>query len=674
MPSVSSVGSARTPVGAPEVPAGARRVPGTPAPRRPGRPGPARWRVRSPAPSGPARLVAVVATLSAVVAVLLARQVFPYLSIDNDEALYRLQAQVLAQGHLFPVAPRPPESFAPWLAVVVDGHYVLKYTPVVPAMYAVSLLVTGGTAAALAVLAAALVVLTYLLGCEVVGDRRVAALAAVLMAASPLVVVQSALLLPYLPFVVLTELAVLALLRGTRRRRPAAVAVAGLAYGLAFAARPFDAVLFLLPFAVWVVRVERGRLAWLARWLAAGAALPLAGLLAFDAAATGHALRLPFALLEPGDALGFGDRKLYPTDPPHPFGPLEGLAGVGEHLRLLVGWAFGGVVLAALSVAAVVRRRVAGPGLALAAGGVLLPVGYVGFWGAWNAAQIWRGITHVGPFYVMPLLVPLALLGARGLADLARARPVAGALAAVAGAAVSAVVLAGALPANAASTRDDRRLVRMVEAQAPRPLVLVAADPPFLMHPTAVVSNPPRLDGRVLYALARGRDDLTVVADHPDRPPYLLRIAGEYHGATGKPAAARLERLAVVRGPRVRLRLVAVPPGPAATVRLVVTAGGRRLSYPLEAARSTTATLVVAPGGASLEGAGTPSVEPAGPPDGAVRLALLAATGDGGPERVLDRQTLPAVPAGDGVDVLAPTRQVGLVGDGPPPALQVLAG
>ena len=82
-----------------------------------------------PALSRPARLVAVVATLSAVVAVLLARQVFPYLSIDNDEALYRLQAQVLAQGHLLPVAPRPPESFTPWLAagtlLVLAGIWLL---------------------------------------------------------------------------------------------------------------------------------------------------------------------------------------------------------------------------------------------------------------------------------------------------------------------------------------------------------------------------------------------------------------------------------------------------------------------------------------------------------------------------------------------------------------------
>src|SRR3954468_8958966 len=164
--------------------------------------------------SGPALVVAAVAGLSALGAVLLSSLLFPPLSVNNDEPIYRLQAQALAAGHLFPPAPSPADSFTPWLAVVRDGHYVLKYTPVVPGLHAISLALTGGFAAGLALLAAAGVVVTYLLGCEVLGDRKVAALAAALWALSPLVIVQSALLLPYLPFVLLLELAVLGLLRG----------------------------------------------------------------------------------------------------------------------------------------------------------------------------------------------------------------------------------------------------------------------------------------------------------------------------------------------------------------------------------------------------------------------------------------------------------------------------
>src|SRR3954454_3163991 len=166
-----------------------------------------RWR-----PAGPALVVAVAAGLSAVVAMLLSVLLFPHLSINNDEPIYRLQAQALADGHLFPPATGPASSYTPWLAVVDGHHYVLKYTPVVPGWHAISLALTGGFAAGLGLLAAIGVVVTYLLGCEVLGDRRVAALAAVLWALSPLTIVQSALLLPYLPFVVLLQLAALGVL------------------------------------------------------------------------------------------------------------------------------------------------------------------------------------------------------------------------------------------------------------------------------------------------------------------------------------------------------------------------------------------------------------------------------------------------------------------------------
>src|SRR4051794_32855456 len=354
--------------------------------------------------SGPALVVAVVAALSALGAVLLSSLLSPPLSINNDEPIYRLQAQALAAGHLFPPAPSPADSFTPWLAVVRDGHYVLKYTPVVPGIHGISLALTGGFAAGLALLAAAGVVVTYLLGCEVLGDRRVAALAAVLWAVSPLTVIQSGLLLPYLPFVVLLELTVLGVLRGLRRSRWLPLAGSGLALGLAVAARPYDAVMMLLPLAAWLAWTERARLRWALPRLASGLALPVVRLLAFNGAATGSPLTLPFALLSPDDKLGFGGRKLSPTDPPHSFGILEGLSGVGDHLWLLgVGWAAGGVLLLVLAVAAVVRGRVTRPATMLGAGGLLLTASYLCFWGAWNAADLWGGIRYVGPFYFMAL-------------------------------------------------------------------------------------------------------------------------------------------------------------------------------------------------------------------------------------------------------------------------------
>jgi 4-amino-4-deoxy-L-arabinose transferase-like glycosyltransferase len=637
-------------------------------------------------PRGPALVVAIAAVLSGALAVLLSTLLFPRLSINNDEPLYRLQAQALASGHLFPPATDPAASYTPWLGFVDGHHYVLKYTPVVPGLHALSLFLTGGFATGLALLAAAGVVVTYLLACELLGDRRVAALAAVLWALSPLTIVQSALLLPYLPFVVLLELAVLGVLRGLRLSRARPLVGGGLALGLAVAARPFDVVMFLLPLAAWLAWTERRRLGWALSRLALGVAVPILGLLAFDAAATGSPLSLPFALLEPNDKLGFGDRQLYPSDRPHAFGIVQGLIGVGDHLWLLgIGWAAGGVVLVLLALAAVLRRRVARPAAMLGAGALLLLVGYLAFWGAWNAAELWGGTRYVGPFYVMVVLVPIVVLGARGLADLfvvRRRLPRIGAGVVTAlGAALIVTTLLTALPADATMSRHDRQLEDLLAAQG-RSLVFVPTNPPYLQHPSAVLDNGLRPDGRSVFALTRGTDDFAVVANQPGRTLLRLRVLGLYNKSPKRPFVVWLERVREVRGESVPLTLQARPPVALSSFRVMFTVGDRRLSWNLDPGRLNQLQLQVTAAGPQLVGQGPPlvetgpvadqtlkrEIESAGP--GALVVTLLGRRA-GGREREVEQDKLAFEPDGNGVAVLAPDGLVARQGRADDPALQI---
>jgi hypothetical protein len=663
-----------------------------PTPERPGTVAPGRrlrrlQRLRRP--RGPALVVAALALASAAVAVLLSVLIFPHLSINNDEPIYRLQAQTLADGHLFPVAPAPADSYRPWLAVVRDGHYVLKYTPVVPGIHAASLALTGGFATGLALLAAAGVVVTYLLAREVLDDRRVAALAAGLWALSPLTMVQSAMLLPYLPFVILVELVVLGALRGIRLSRRLPLAGAGLALGLAVAARPYDTVLFLLPLAGWLVWSSRRRLGWAVSSLALGLAPPLIGLLAFNALATGSPLTLPFALLEPDDKLGFGGRQLYPSDPPHSFGIAQGFAGIGNHLWLLgIGWAAGGVLLAVLAVVAVVRGRVSRPGALLGAGGLLLCVGYLAFWGAWNASNLWGGIRFVGPFYVLVLLVPLVVLGARGLADLfagARLARAGGVLVSLLGVGLITSTLLTALPANATMSSHDDALDHVLAAQG-NSVVFVPTNPQFLQHPSAVLDNgacdgqgcP---DGRTVFALTTGVDDFTVVRDNPGRALLRLRILGAYNRTPDTRYVAWLERLREVDAPEVPLMAtVRVPAFPSA--RLVLTVGDRRLSWALPVGTTSNLAVRLTPGGPEIPALGPPLVE-TGPvrdpvlkpeiesatPGALVATVLVAAPS--GRELLVEGDRIAVRTDATGVSVLAPDGLVARQGRGQDPALQL---
>ncbi|HWC09634.1 MAG TPA: glycosyltransferase family 39 protein, partial [Acidimicrobiales bacterium] len=203
-------------------------------------------------PSAPLA-VAVLALLSGATAVVLSRAVFPELSVDNDETIYRLHADALAHGHLFVPAPAVPDAFRPWLAAVSGDHYVLKYSALFPALLAASQVLTGGPGLVLALIAAGTVVMTYLLAREVLAREGEALVAAALLALSPLVLVQSALLLAYLPTLLLLETFAWGVLRGLSTGRHRLLVLGGLAFGLAFAMRPYDAVLFGVPIVLWVV-------------------------------------------------------------------------------------------------------------------------------------------------------------------------------------------------------------------------------------------------------------------------------------------------------------------------------------------------------------------------------------------------------------------------------------
>ena len=522
--------------------------------------------------------VVALCLMSAVLVLILTETVFAHLSVNNDESVYLLQARSIAHGQLFPPAPHPATSFTPWLGVIRDGHYVLKYTPVVASFLSLSLLLTGGYAAALAFWAASLVAATFLLGKEATGDRTTAALAAGLVSASPLVVVQSALALPYLPFLVLIELALWALLVGARRGNGRLLALSGAFAGVAFAVRSFDSLLILTPTLGWLLWKARGRRVRSVGWLLAGGMWPALALLWFDYLATGSALRLPFSLFSPSDSLGFGAHRLYPEEPAHEFGIAQGWQGLARHLTLLGGgWAFGGLVLLLLAAAGLIRHRVPPACLSLLAGAGALTCGYLFFWGTWNAAVVWGAVRYLGPYYLMPVLVPVSMVAAiqlRSMALSSRPRTVA---VLVVAAALSAYSLIPALTANAALGSANAELASVVAAKG-RSIVFVDAYPGYLQHPTAVISNASPVGGRTVYALHRGADDFEVLRSFPGRPVYELRLLGEYGRRPHSGYGAVLQRLRLISGASITMEVDVRPRRLVTDAELLVSVGNRLVS------------------------------------------------------------------------------------------------
>jgi 4-amino-4-deoxy-L-arabinose transferase-like glycosyltransferase len=615
---------------------------------------------------GPRIAVVLAAIISAAVAALLSRTVFSHLSVNNDETVYLLQAKAFAHGHLFPPVGNPPTSFTPWLGVIRGDHYVLKYTPVVAAYMAISLVLTGGYLAGLVVLAMGLVGATFLLASEVTGHRGVAAGAAVILAASPVVMVQSALILPYLLFLVLAELALWALFAGARRHSFGVLALGGLCAGIAFVARSYDAVLLFTPAVAWLLwrtRGQRRQLIQLVGAIIAGALAPAVVLLWFDYAATGSALRLPFSMFQKGDTLGFGVHRIYPGERGRVFGIAQGWKGLARHLSLLGGgWMFGGVLLLLLSAVALIRRVASAACLALLAGGLLLVVGYLFFWGTWNAGILWGGTRYLGPYYLMPALIPLAILAALGLRELHNTGAWKAALVVVLSVTISAVTLGRALTADAGLNADNSQLASAIARQG-KSVMFVKTYPNYLQHPTSVIANAMPIGGRTVFALMRGSDDFRVISNYPGRQLYRLRLLGEYGKRPHAGFGAQLQRLHVVSGVDLALGVTVTLPRSVTGGRLQISIDGRHRMWTLAPHRSNRIALRLTAGQGPL------AALPAG--GSTAHITLFGQPARGGAERMLDQQDLPLRQSNGQLQALAPTGAVTELGPAPAPALSL---
>jgi len=263
---------------------------------------------------------AALALVAGAVVLLVSYRVFPYLSTNHDEGVYLQQAAMLLEGQLV-IRPPVDVTFRPWFFVKSGAELYPKYTPVTAAVFAVGMAL-GDPRLSLAAVAAALVALTYAVGAEAF-DRRTGLLGAGLVALSPFYLVQSATFLPYAPTLAFELLFAWAYLCAARTGSRPLAAVAGLAIGVAFFARPYTAVLFATPFvvhALWTLgraamadaNTGRDLLPVTLRQglVAAGGLLGVGATLAYNARMTGDPFTFPYQAFAPRDGLGFGTRRI----------------------------------------------------------------------------------------------------------------------------------------------------------------------------------------------------------------------------------------------------------------------------------------------------------------------------------------------------------------------------
>jgi hypothetical protein len=496
----------------------------------------------------------VLLALAAIaVAVLSHHFLFPAYSWNRDEPVYLWQTAALRDGFFTTPTGGFPAFFHPWLAGVRGHSFFSQYTLGWPLALLAADVVVGTPAGALALGAALTVLGTYFLARELVDDRRVPLLAALVMLVSPILVIQSGTYLGYLFTLGLGLFFVTALCSGVRTGRRGRLVVAGLLVGWIFMTRPFDAVMWAagaVLVLVWTHRREPRRLVRAAIPLALGFLPLFIATLAYNAHVTGSATQFPITAADPLDTFGFGLRRIMPTFNPADYTPVQAVRSSGKQAALLPIFLAGSYVLGALALWNLWRERREPRTKVLIGVAAAFPIGYFFFWGMF-VSSITMPLS--GPIYFIPLYPILAVAGGREILRLWDERRTAARWLVVGMVVLTVPVAYNRIDVNHRISEAQIPWKHSSAAAPANSLVFQWRAVGYLMFQNPYSANTARLDGKVLYAVDRGEEDFLLMDAYPRRKAYIQRTSlppiGEVPNDHPKTPVVTITPIRVVQSP-----------------------------------------------------------------------------------------------------------------------------
>lgn len=263
------------------------------------------WADRLLTPRGGGRGLAVAVVLVTLAVCLgVAALVLERFPNSADEYGDLFLAETLSRGRLWNEIPEHAEFFSVIHIGQKDGKWVARFPPGWPAVLALGGLLRLPAWALNPLIAALTLALLYRFAERFVG-RGAGPIAAALMAVSGFFVFTSASYRSHgvAAFWILAGAYLLARYVEASLGRHALLS--GLAFGLAFATRPYTALLCALPVLSYLVAQRHGRALGPLGLMALGAVPGVAGLLLYNHAVTGDPFVLVTTWLDPGEGLGF---------------------------------------------------------------------------------------------------------------------------------------------------------------------------------------------------------------------------------------------------------------------------------------------------------------------------------------------------------------------------------
>lgn len=343
----------------------------------------------------PAFLAGLLALFATAASALLGQQVFGGVPHTADGISYAFQGKIFAAGLPWLEPPPVPDAFKSQNILLDSARWCGIYPPGFPLLLAFGWLV-GTPFLVNPVLLGLAVVGVFRLG-KALFDEPTGLLGSLLLAVSPFALLMGAGFMGHVAGLCVFTwcLAFLAESGANDGARP--LVLAGFLGSFGIIVRPQAAVFFLLPALVGVLIRRRKDAARAAGWLALGGAAPLAFLLAYNFALSGHPLRMAYLVWDPNLSFTYGlsPTQLFASHFPWFLHDLN---------ATVWGYPSGDLPLLALLLIPAPRRR-RDAWLFSCALGLLVGFSFYRFY----------EINHSGPRYAFEALGALALLVARAL-------------------------------------------------------------------------------------------------------------------------------------------------------------------------------------------------------------------------------------------------------------------
>ena len=252
----------------------------------------------------PALLVAGLALFAAAVSAFLGQRVFGWVPHVADGISYAFQGKIFAAGRLWLDPPLVPDAFKTQNVLLSDTRWCGIYPPGFPLLLAVGWL-AGAPFLVNPVLLGLAVVGVFRLG-KALFDEATGMLGALLLSVSPFALLMSAGFMGHVAGLCVFTWCLVFLAESCRATLPRTLVLSGFFGAFGVVVRPQAAVFFLLPALLGVLVARRKELGRSAGFLLIGGAAPLAFLLAYNFALSGHPLRMAYLVWDPNLSFTYG--------------------------------------------------------------------------------------------------------------------------------------------------------------------------------------------------------------------------------------------------------------------------------------------------------------------------------------------------------------------------------